>query len=336
MSRSEVVPRRPNRTALAGLLSLLFILLGTGPAQADNAAPTNYKSTVFDVDPAVAGTTFTVVGGDAFMEVEVAQGHSLLIPGYFKEPYIRIDTDGSVWLNRDSPAYYINQDRYGNVQAPPEADGKGEPRWESAGSGGRFAWQDHRVHWMSFDLPPTVGGDRYQVVFPWEFPVVIDGQQANVRGELVWIPSRNPYWPLLAGAFGLLPLVLWDRMKVWSIAAAVGLVTGLAVAIQLVQYSGTPSSVAGIPISAGLLLVVAAGALAGFVLRKRRQRLALVLVSAGGAGLLIWALFNAGTLWLPVLPSAAASNLQRAGVALVMWSGLAVTLTAGVKLVRDR
>lgn len=73
MSRSEVVPGRPNRTALAGLLSLLFILLGTGTAAADPAAPTNYESTVFDADPAVAGAAFTVVGGDAFMEVEVAE-----------------------------------------------------------------------------------------------------------------------------------------------------------------------------------------------------------------------------------------------------------------------
>lgn len=82
----------------------MFILLGTGTAAADVAVPTNYKSTVFDVDPAVPGATFTVVGGDAFMEVEVAEGHSVLVPGYFKEPYLRIDVDGSVWLNLDSPA----------------------------------------------------------------------------------------------------------------------------------------------------------------------------------------------------------------------------------------
>jgi hypothetical protein len=336
MSRYEVVPGRPNRTALAGLLSLLFVLLGTGTAAADAAAPTNYKSTVFAVDPAVAGATFSVVGGDACVEVEVTEGHSVLVPGYFKEPYIRIDTDGSVWLNLDSPAYYINQDRYGNVQAPPEADGKGEPRWESVGSGGTYAWQDHRIHWMSLDLPPTVAGDRYQAVFPWEFPVVIDGQEASVRGELVWVPSQNPYWPLLAGAFGLLPLVFWDRMKAWSIAATIGLVAGIALVIVLVQYSGTPASAAGLPISAGLLPVVAAAAIAGLVLRESRRRLALVLLSAGGVGLSVWALLNAGTLWLPVLPSAAASNLQRAGVALVLWAGIALAANAGVKLVRNR
>jgi hypothetical protein len=336
MSQYEVVPGRPNRTALAGLLSLLFILLGTGTAAADAAAPTNYKSTVFDVDPAVAGVTFTVVGGDAFMEVEVAEGHSVLVPGYFKEPYIRIDTDGSVWLNLDSPAYYINQDRYGNVQAPPEADGKGEPRWENVGSGGTYAWQDHRVHWMSFDLPPTVARDRYQVVFPWEFPVVIDGQEANVRGELVWVPSRNPYWPLLAGALGLLPLVFWDRMKVPVAAAVVGLATGVAVVIAFIQYGGTPASAGGFPLSAGLLLVTAGAAIAGLVSYNERRRLALAALLAGGLALLGWALLNVGTLWLPVLPSATISNMQRAGVALVLWAGSAVALAMGIKLVRSR
>lgn len=336
MIRSRAVAVQPNRIAVAGLLSILLLLLGTGTAQADNATPTNYKSTVFDVDPAAAGATFTVVGGDAFMEVAVAEGHSALVPGYFKEPYIRVDPDGSVWLNLDSPAYYINQDRYGNVQAPPEADGEGDPRWERVGDGGTYAWQDHRIHWMSLDLPPTVAGDRYQVVFPWNFPVVIDGQEASVRGELVWIPSRNPYWPLLTGALGLLPLVFWDRMKPWAIATTVGLVASLAMAIVLVQYGGTPASAAAIPVSAGLVLVTIAAAIAGFFLRNSRQRSALALLGGGGVGLSVWSLLNAGTMWLPVLPSTTASNLQRAGVALVMWAGLAVALTAGVRLVRAR
>ena len=91
-------------------------------AAADPAVPTNYKSTVFTVSPNTGGAEFSIVGGDAFMQIAVAPGHTALVPGYFDEPYIRIDADGTVWVNHDSPAYYINQDRFGDVSAPADAD----------------------------------------------------------------------------------------------------------------------------------------------------------------------------------------------------------------------
>jgi hypothetical protein len=325
-----------DRGLLAGLCLLFFLLLGSGTAQADSATPTNYKSTVFDVDPATDAARFDIVGGDAFIGITVEPGHTAQVPGYFKEPYIRIDADGAVWVNLDSPAYYINQDRYGNVQAPPEADGKGEPRWEGAGSNGRYVWQDHRVHWMSFDLPPTVAGDRYQVVFPWEVPVVIDGQEASVRGELVWVPSRNPWWPLLAGMVGLLPLIFWDRLTVVQSIVILGLAASLALLIALLQLGSTPAGARSLPLSILLLLVAVGAVVAAAVFWKRSPRRAQGLVGAGGLAVVIWAVLNAGMLWLPVLPSAVVANLQRAGVATVMWAGVAVAGIMGLQLVRTR
>lgn len=325
---------RLNRAALAGLLAVLFLLVGTGTAQADPAEPTNYESTIFDVDPASDAARFQIVGGDAFVEVEVSPGHEVLIPGYFQEPYLRIGADGSVWVNEDSPAFYINQDRYGNVQAPPEADGKGDPRWKQVGSDGHYSWQDHRVHWMSLDLPPTIVGDRYQVVFPWEFPVVIDGAESSVRGELVWVPSRNPYWPLLAGFIGLLPLVLWDRLTTPTLAGLVGLGVGAALAIALLQLGGTPASARGVTLSVVVPAVAGVVAAVAVVLRHRVSSRALL--AGGGMLLVVWAFFNIGTLWLPVLPSAAMVELQRVGVAFVLWVSVAIVAITTLQLVRNR
>jgi hypothetical protein len=106
--------------------------------------------------------------------------------------------------------------------------------------------------------------------------------------------------------------------------------------IAFIQYGGTPASAGGFPMSAGLLLVTAGAAIVGLVTYKERRRLALAMLTVSGVTLSGWALLNVGTLWLPVLPSATISNVQRAGVALVLWAGFAVALAMGIKLVRNR
>jgi len=331
MSRGRVVR---DRVAAAAALVAMFLLIGASPALADQAQPTNYKSTVFDVDPATDAASFSIIGGDAFLQVTVVPGHTVEVPGYFKEPYIRIDPDGSVWLNQDSPAYYINQDRYGNVRTPEDADGKGEPRWELAGDDGRYAWQDHRVHWMSFDLPPTVSGERLQIVFPWEVPVIVDGIDSMVRGELVWVPSRNPFPSILAGAIGLLPLIVWDRLRERSVALLLALTGGLALALLAIQVGGTPAAQRSL--QATMLLPLLAVSLAVAAVLWRGSSKWAVVIAAGGLALVGWGLFNAGTMWLPVLPSEVIPNVQRAGVALVMWAGAALTLIAGFRVALRR
>ena len=50
---------------------------------------------------------------------------------------------------RESPAYYLNDDRFGDVKVPTGADGKGAPQWKEIDKTGRFEWHDHRMHWMA-------------------------------------------------------------------------------------------------------------------------------------------------------------------------------------------
>lgn len=321
-----------DRIAATGLLVVVFLLVGVSPAFADQAKPTNYKSNVYGVDPPADGASFTITGGDAFMAVTVVPGHTLEVPGYFKEPYIMIDADGSVWLNHDSPAYYINQDRYGNVRAPESADGKGDPEWELVGDGGVYAWQDHRVHWMSFDLPPTVSRDRLQVVFPWEVPVIVDGVESKVGGELVWIPSRSAFPPILAGAVGLLPLVFWDRLKDRSIAALLALAGGLSLVLATIHFGATPATERSLQLAMFLPLVALVLVVGGVLVGRSNKRAVSIAAIGGGLALVTWGLANASTMWLPVLPSTTVPNLQRVGVALVMWVGATLAVVATLRL----
>ena len=49
--------------------------------------------------------------------------------GYEGEPYLRFN-DRGVDRNVNSPATYLNQDRYGQVNPPPNATADATPEWE--------------------------------------------------------------------------------------------------------------------------------------------------------------------------------------------------------------
>ena len=95
-----------------------------------------------------------------------------MIEGYSDEPYARIEPDGTVSVNTDSEAYYINEERDGQVPVPDGADSKGEPRWKEVSKTGRFEWHDHRMHWMSKGDPEQVKDKSVRTkVFDWKVPV---------------------------------------------------------------------------------------------------------------------------------------------------------------------
>ena len=85
--------------------------------------------------------------------------------------------DGTVEVNTDSKAYYINEERDGQVEVPDGVDGKGEPRWEEVARTGRFEWHDHRMHWMSESDPEAVSDkDVRTKIYDWKVPIAVDGR----------------------------------------------------------------------------------------------------------------------------------------------------------------
>jgi len=318
---------------LTGALTVVLMVLIAGPALADPAVPTNYRSIVNVVDPRPTGVTVEVVGGDAFLSVAVAKGSTVEVPGYFGEPYLRIDGTGAVWLNTKSPARYINQDRFGITEIPPTADAQAEPEWEQVGSGGRFSWHDHRTHWMSPDLPPTIAGDRAEVVFPWKITITINNVETEVRGELLWFPSTNPAGPLLVGVLGVLPLLAYRRGRVSSVAIAVTLFATMTLFVATVQFAATPGFDRGTPIDLAIPMIGVATAVTALWLRDSSIRSWTAVTLAGGA-IGWWGVATLTALTAPVLPSALPVGIERASVSLAMWVGVGVVAIAVLELTR--
>lgn len=328
-----MIEPRPAARRISTTLALAIVLaaLMSGPALADPAGPTNYRSVVTSVEPDPTGVTIEVIGGDAFLSVAIAEGHSILVEGYFGEPYLRIDPDGSVWLNVLSPARYINQDRYGQSGVPDFADADANPEWEEVGGGGSFAWHDHRIHWMSFDMPPTIAGDRAQSVFPWTLTMWIDGVETEIGGELIWFPSVNPFGPLLVGLVGLLPLVRFRRRNP-TVPAMMGAAVGsIALFVAVAQYGGTPGFDRAFPVSPFIPAVgIAAGIGALWIRSNPIRSWALAIVS--GAALVWWAVSSGGALTAPILASALPTSIERLGVGIALWTGLVVVAVSAFEL----
>ena len=116
-------------------------------------------------------------------------GQDVVIRGYNGEPYARVLADGTVQVNRRSPARYLNDDRFAKVSVPAGIDGKGAPRWEEISRTGRFEWHDHRFHWMAETVPPAVRDQDVRTkVFDWRIPIEVGGRDGAIAGTLFWTP----------------------------------------------------------------------------------------------------------------------------------------------------
>jgi hypothetical protein len=114
-------------------------------------------------------------------------GRNVVIFDYQGKPYARVLADRTVQVNTNSEAYYLNNDRYANVEVP---KGLGStPKWKLIDRTGRFQWHDHRMHYMSPQVPPQVTDqDRRTRVFDWKVPVAVGGQKGSIAGTLDWVP----------------------------------------------------------------------------------------------------------------------------------------------------
>jgi len=188
------------------------LLLGAPVALAHQGSP-NFLSEINELTPAVDGVSVSVLNRDDRLLLQNTSGEDVVVKGYTEEPYARIDADGSVWVNTDSEAYYINDERDGKVAVPPDADSKGEPRWEQISRSGRFEWHDHRMHWMSEADPEVVEDEDVRTkVFDWQVPLEVGGRDVAIAGTLFWTPvasaSGVPLAAILIGAAVVIALCI--------------------------------------------------------------------------------------------------------------------------------
>ena len=317
------------------------LLVGSGStAFADPAGPTDYRSEVVSVDPPLETISVQVIGGDSFVELEVAPGSDAVVIGYQGEDYLWFRPDGAVLENRNAPTTYTNQDRYGGGEIPPAATAVAEPAWEEVATGHRYAWHDHRAHWMQQSPPLGLGpGDQ---ILEANIPLVVDGREVDVAVISTWVASPSVV-PLVVGVvLGALAAVgLWllgrrppspehpGEVAVARVVVVLPVVLAAVVAGWW-QYWSLPSETGPkltwwlLPSIAAVCLLVAL--IADLVERPFVAQGAMLLV---GVELLVWGLVKRDGLGAALIPTDAPGWFDRSATtaALVGGAGIAaVTL----------
>ncbi len=321
-----------SRIARSLLFSVVLLVAAAGPAGADPAGPSDFRSDVTGIEPSVEGVDATIRGGDSFLELTVEPGHAVVVEGYSGEPYVQFLEDGTVQRNRLSSATYLNDDRRGRVDIPADVqaamkDEATRPDWETIGAGGTYAWHDHRVHWMADVSPPVERGERVTGAYdPWRVPITVDGEPTEVQGTLTYASSTSPLpWAGLAVvvAAGLAGLARGRGLRIG--AAALFVVAVAASVVGRADWASTPDG-GGNPLLWALpvFALVAAGAAVG--LAERGSGVVLALASV--ASLSGWALFRVQALLKPVLPTELPFAFDRATVALALGASVAVAYLA--------
>ena len=195
------------RIRIAAVVALAALSAAVPTAFAHKGNP-YYLSQVDGITPAVAGVTVEVLNRDDRLLLHNTSGKDVVIEGYDKEPFARVLADGTVQVNTDSPAYYLNDDRFANVEVPAGVDGKGPARWKQVDKTGRFEWHDHRAHWMAKQRPSHVRDESVKTkIFDWRVPIEIDGARGAVAGTLFWTPLPGGGLPVGA-IFGFAGVVI--------------------------------------------------------------------------------------------------------------------------------
>jgi hypothetical protein len=176
---------------LAAALAVAAILAPPVAAHGDGGAR-GFTSTVTAVQPALPGLTTEVRDADDRLFVRNESGRPIVVLGYSGEPYLRF-ADGAVYRNNNSPATYLNEERYAGVPVPDSADPGADPLWERVSDEPSYEWHDHRIHWMSRSDPPKVrrNPDLAQRVFTWTVPGRAGDAPLRIRGRLDYTPPPD-------------------------------------------------------------------------------------------------------------------------------------------------
>lgn len=176
------------RTALLLAVAALAATVAASPALAHEGNP-NFRS---DITTTPSGVEAQMLNYDDTLELTVEPGREVLVRGYEDEPYLRFDAAGGVDVNLNSPSYYLNEDRFADVEIPARADPKAAPEWDEVGAHGRYGWHDHRVHYMAQGTPGQVEDESVETkIFDWKVPIEVDGDRATIEGTLFWAPADS-------------------------------------------------------------------------------------------------------------------------------------------------
>lgn len=307
---------------------------GLAPGVPTVVEPRDTETVIESVAPALpGGVTLEVLGFDSYLRLK-APGHDVQVPGYENEPYLRIDRDGSVWLNEGSSTWAVNTDRYGNVDLSGFVPST-SPLWLRERDDATALWHDHRVHWMSPMRPSVI--DDAGTIQDFTLPIVIDGVTHTVAGALYLRERASIAWWLTGLAATLVFVVLAVRrrgMFTWA-APIAGAVAGVVGAIQ---WLGTEPDARIVPLlgSFGALaaMVGAVGLLIGRGSSARSALMSASLNAGSGASLVLVAVLTSDHVQSAYIPGLGWSWVARLLVPVVLAVGVVATIDGVARVVR--
>jgi hypothetical protein len=298
-------------------------VIGAGPQ------PTNYRTAVRGIEPAVPGLEARTVAAGDRLELVNGTGQEVLVLGYRLEPYLRVGPAGA-FENRRSPSAYANRFATAPASIPAEFDPAAAPRWRRIGDQPRVAWHDHRAHWSGPDPQAvTAARGRRQVVVPnWQIPLRLGGRTLLLEGDVTWVPGPSP-WPWALAAVVVFAAAL-AAARGPRRAQVLALVAVLAVAADAVHTVGALLASAA-PLSAelnGTVTTVAGWVVAGLaayrLLRGRSESASIFLLLGGILLTLAGALPDLTALGRSQLPTAVGPMPTRAAIAVTLGLGSAM------------
>lgn len=257
----------PVKRKLLGAALLATVILA--PAQpvfahgGNGGASSDYRIEVTGFEGDSSGIEVHPVELGNRMELIRTTAKEVQILGYSGEPYLRLDATG-VFENVNSPAYYMNLDRFQRIPTPATATTSAEPNWVKLSAGTSVRWHDHRTHWMDSVPRRDVrdNPDVERVIFPANrVDLLVDGKPVVAIVKVTWLPppSRLTWLVVtsLAACAVLAALVLIPSLRRFTPALA------LIATIASVVDSGTSTFRI---VASALALALALG---GWILQNR-------------------------------------------------------------------
>jgi hypothetical protein len=204
---------------LVAILTLLAILVLAIPASVSaHQGNPNFRSEVTAITPEgrAEGIEIAVRNFDDGLELVNRSGRVVVVKGYDGEPYLRFDPSGDVWVNLNSPAHYLNQDRFADVEIPERADADAAPDWKQIDDTGVAYWHDHRSHYMGAGTPAQVEDESTETkVFDYRIPMSVDGAPVAAIGTLTWVGKDEgfPIMPFIGLALIAASGTLWILLR---------------------------------------------------------------------------------------------------------------------------
>ena len=336
------------RIAAVAVGALALVGLAATPVSAHTISgprPTNYRSRVAAIAPAVPGISARVVDLGSRFELTNRSSTEVTVLGYEDEPYLRIGPSG-VFENLHSQSTYINRTRAGStVPVGVDVSPAAVPEWKKISDGHTARWHDHRIHWMSAQPPPSVAQSpgSFHHLSRQNVVLLRNGERVAIAVSLDWVPGPSglPWIPPLVVLFvvGVLVAAVPRWWRLLAVLVGVLVLSDIAHAIgyeiprpggnvtKVVQFAG------GSFVSIAVWIAAVPTTIA--LLRRRAEALygvvfvALLVALIGGAT-------DLSALWKSQLPDAGPAWLTRVEVVVALGLGAGLVVGALVRMVRSR